>query len=91
MATRLLLNDEVPANMSCSSAVESNRERIGFMIASIKILDEMTVNVRNTYLYAKSREIALVKIGPELFGVEYESKYTSIVRAIYSLRTNGVA
>ena len=85
------LNDEVLAYIEYSYVVEINSVRIGFMKATMNDLNAMVVDIINTYLNTKPRERSYVKKGSELFGVEYEDRYASIVRALYSLRKSGTA
>ena len=85
------LNDEVSVYMLYSSIVERDSIHIGLMIAFMNVLDILDADVVNVYLNAKPREGSHVKRGPELFGVEYEDRYASIVRALYGSRTSGTA
>ena len=85
------LYDEVSAYMSYSFIVERYSVRIGFMIDGMNYLDVLAADVRSAYLNSKRRKSTDVKIGPELFGIEYEGRYTSIVRVLYDLRSSAVA
>ena len=53
--------------------------RIGFMIAAVNDLDVMSTDVGNLYLNENSKEISHAKVGSELYGIEYEGRYASIV------------
>ena len=83
------LNDKMSAYMSYQSVVRRDSVHIGFMIDTMNDLDAMAIDVRNISLNEKPREKAYVKIGLELFGIEYEDRYASIMIELYVLRTSG--
>jgi hypothetical protein len=79
-----------PSTITYSSVVSRDSIRIAFMLASLNGLSLCATDIGNAYLNAEAREKVYTTAGPE-FGAELEGHYVSIVRALYGLKSSGVA
>ena len=80
------LDNKVSDYMSFSSVVERDSVRIGLVTVAMNDSDIMAADVENSYLNAKPRKISHVKVGSDLFVIEYEGRYASIVRVCRHFR-----
>jgi len=80
---------EAPSTMTYSSVVSRESIRIAFLIATLNDLDIFAADVGNAYLNAPCQEKIWTIAGKE-FGSD-EGSVMLIVRALYGLKTSGVA
>jgi len=79
-----------PSSITYSSVVSRDSVRIAFMIAALNEIDILACDIGNVYLNASPREKVYTTAGPE-FGSELEGKHVLIVRALYGLKSSGMA
>ena len=80
---------EAPATLTYSSVVSQESVRIALTIASLNQLEILACDIQNAYLTADCWEIIYVIAGPEF--VSEEGKVMIVRKALYGLKTSGVA
>lgn len=84
-------NKDVPAHATYSSVASRDSVRIAFLLAGLNDLNILSADIGNAFLNAPPRERVHVKVGPELFGKEYEGQTAIVVRALYGLKSASAA
>jgi len=80
---------ETPASSTYSSVVSRESVRVAFLLASLNDLDVFAADVGNAYLNAPCREKIWTKAGKEFSSDK--GCVMIIIRALYGLKTSGVA
>ncbi len=79
-----------PSDITYLSVVSQDSVRIAFLLAALKKVDILAMDIGNAYLNASPREKVYTTAGPE-FGAELEGKPVLIIRALYGLKSSGAA
>ena len=80
---------EAPPSITCASVVSRETVRIALTLAALNGLEVKVGDVMNAYITAPCSEKIWTKLGPE-FGSD-AGKRAIVVRALYGLKSSGVA
>ena len=81
---------DAPTAMTYASVVSRESVRIGLLIAALNGLSILAADIQNAYLTSPCHEKIYTVLGPE-FGPHRQGKKSTIVRALYGLKSAGAS
>jgi hypothetical protein len=79
-----------PTYLTYSSVVARDSVHLAFLIAALNDIDLLAKDIGNAYLNAPTKEKVFTICGLE-FGQQYQGRIAVIVKALYGLKSSGVA